>query len=193
MTADRRPTENLAAQPSTLTTRDGYTLSTRLIRPDDAPLLLDLFEQLSSESRRRRFHAGMDHLSEEYKQQAAAALAHVDNRTQGGAVLAIDPRAEGGEQIVGVARLARPEDRPEDEEAEAAITVRDDFQQRGVGTQLLRRLVLLARQMGIQTLVALIEADNEPALKVFRSLNLPTETHIRHAEVEMRIALTPQE
>jgi acetyltransferase len=168
-------------------TRDGHKLSSRLIQPADAPLLLDLFERLSSETRRRRFHIAVDHVSEELKRQTALELAHVDNRTQGGAVLALDKDEQGQPHIVGVARLARPAGQPDHPEAEAAIVVRDDFQGRGVGTELLRRMVLLAKQMQVKTIIAAIEADNLAAIKLFRALGLPTQTHTSHGEMEMRI------
>jgi RimJ/RimL family protein N-acetyltransferase len=114
-------------------------------------------------------------------------MADVDNRTLGGALLALARDDQGCEQAVGVARLARQPAQPDSPEAEAAVVVRDDFQGRGVGSELLRRLVLLAKQMGVRTLIAEIEADNEIAIRAFRALNLPTETTIRSAEVAMRI------
>ncbi|HXF61249.1 MAG TPA: GNAT family protein [Caldilineaceae bacterium] len=169
------------------TTRDGYPLSYRLIRAADARLLIDLFDRLSPESRRRRFHANLEHLSGEAKWERASALANVDNRTLGGAVLAIERDADGCEQVVGVARLARPPDQPHSPEAEVAVVVRDDFQGRGVGSELLRRMARLAQQMGVRTLVAEIEADNEAALRLFRGLALPAETTAHRGLVVMRI------
>jgi acetyltransferase len=174
---------------SELITRDGCRLKTRLIQPSDSELLIDLFEQLSSESRRRRFHLSVDNVSEDLKQRTAGEFANVDNRTQGGAVLAVDINGNGTEQIVGVARLARPAGHPNSPEAETAVVIRDDFQGRSVGIELLRRLVRLAQQMQIKTLIAIIEADNEPALKLFRKLELPTVTHVSRAEIEMRMTI----
>lgn len=170
-----------------LQTRQGLWLHTRLIRPTDAPGLLDLFEKLSPESRRRRFHADVDHLSEEAKQEGAARLAGVDNRTIGGAVLAVDPRDQA---IVGVARLAR-NGTPDDPEAEVAIVVRDDFHGQGVGYGLLLRLGPLAAQMGVRSMLAVIDADNYAAISLFRSLGLPTKSSTSQAETILRITLPP--
>jgi acetyltransferase len=148
--------------------------------------LIDLFDRLSSESRRRRFHFNPDNLSEKLKWSTACALADVDNYTAGGAVAALETDAEGIERIVGVARLGRPLGEPASPEAEAAVVIRDDYQGRGVGSELLRRMVLLAKQMGLRTIVAIIEADNEPALRVFRKLELPVVVRTQRAETEMR-------
>lgn len=176
----------LAEAPPCFTTRDGVCLRARSIQPDDAARLIDLFDRLSSESRRRRFHFNPDNLSDEMKWKTACALADVDNRGQGGAVAALEVDAAGVESIVGVARLGRPESEPNSPEAEAAVVIRDDYQGRGVGTELLRRMVLLAKQMRVQTIVAIIEADNEPALQVFRNLALPVVVRTHRAETEMR-------
>ncbi len=173
--------------PPTFRTRDGKLLYARLIRPEDAPLLLELFERLSSETRRRRFHADADHVSEERKQQVAQQLASVDNRTGGGAVLALERTPDGLEHIVGVARLARAEGQPYAPEAEAAIVVRDDYQGRGVGTELLRRMGLLAKQMRVTTVLAVIEAHNVRALHVFRNMELPYTVTTRRGETQMTI------
>jgi acetyltransferase len=181
--------QDLTELPPWFNTRDESQLAVRVIHPDDAGLLLELFEHLSSETRRRRFHTGADHVSEARKQEIAQQLASVDNCTQGGAILAIDIDDKGQEHIVGVARLARPEGKPDAPEAEMAAVVRDDFQGRGVGTELLYRLILLAKQMQIRTAQAVIDADNAAVIKISRSCGLPIECQTSHAETEIRIAV----
>jgi L-amino acid N-acyltransferase YncA len=90
-----------------------------------------------------------------------------------------------GQKIVGVMRLGAPEAGI----AEVAAVVRDDFQGRGVGRALLQRMPTLARQMGVQVVVASIEADNLPAIRLFRRLNFPMTSHTSRAEIELRIQL----
>ena len=188
MQNDRRYQGDIATEPERFTTPEGLQLRFRLIRPSDNDLLLDLFHHLSPVSRRRRFHADVERLDEETKQLAAIQLADVDNLTLGGAVLALVDE-DGKEQLMGVARFARPLGKPDHPEAEAAISVRDDYQRRSVGTELLRRLVLLAKQMQIRVMLADIESDNRPAIKLFYALDLPTETDVSHGEVMLRIAM----
>lgn len=194
------------------TTTDGYRLYSRLIRPDDAPLLLDLFEQLSSETRRRRFHMNVDHLSAEQKEAYARQLAAVDNRTAGGAVVAVDSQLPH-KPIVGVVRLARLDGYPSlpphasggstastthaanaqpaapQTVAEVAIVVRDDFQGRGVGRALVERLGPLARQMRLRRLVASIDADNMAALRLWHKLGVRSITTTTRGETELQIIL----
>ena len=170
-------------------TGSGETLSMRLIRPDDADLLIDFARRLSPESRRRRFHQSVEHFSESMIRQLAARLANVDNKTAGGAVLALTEKRDGEPQIVGVARLGREPGKADDPTADAAIVVQDEYQRQGVGTELLRRLVLLARQMGVQQMVAMIEPDNGKAIRLFRALDLPTETETSPGEMTLTIAM----
>lgn len=200
------PLRAWSSPPSWFTTTDGYRLYSRFIRPDDAFLLLELFEQLSSETRRRRFHMNVDHLAEDIKQAYAHQLASVDNRTTGGAVVAVDAQVTH-KPIVGVARLARldgsvalPPVFAGDHNAklqavaahaiaEVAIVVRDDFQGRGVGHALVERLGPLARQMRVRRLFASIDADNLAALRLWRKLGVTSITSTSRGETQLQIIL----
>ncbi len=164
--------------------KDGYWLYARLIHPEDQPRLLHLFDHLSSHARRRRFHSNVDHLDAVAINEYADRFAHVDNLHTGGALVAVDYQGTG-QKIVGVMRLGAPEAGI----AEVAVVVRDDFQGRGVGRALLQRMPTLARQMGVQVVVASIEADNLPAIRLFRRLNFPMTSHTSRAEIELRIQL----
>jgi RimJ/RimL family protein N-acetyltransferase len=172
-------------------TRGGTTLHLRTIRPEDAARLVEFFLHLSPDTRWRRFHVHIDNISPAQLADRARPMAEVDNRTDEGAVLALLGRGED-EEIVGVVRLARPEGQPAAPEAEAAVVVRDDFHGQGVGTELLRWMVLLAKAMHIETIVAIFQSDNEDAMRLFRELDLPYILQAHSGEMEMRIEV-PQE
>lgn len=177
--------QRLTAIPAWFLTKDGYWLYARLIHPEDEPRLLDFFEHLSSQARRQRFHANVDYLDAGTKAYHAHNFATVDNLHTGGAVVAVDYQG-GTQQFVGVLRLGAPQEKS----AEVAIVVRDDFQGRGVGRALLKRLPTLAQRMSVYTIIATISADNLPALRLFRRLNYPMTSHTSHAETELRITLS---
>ncbi len=172
------------AVPSWFLTKDGYWLYSRLIRADDAPRLLDLFDKLSSESRRLRFNATVDHIDPDTKEVHSRTLAEVDNTASGGAVVAVDHQ-RGQQVVVGVLRLGPVVEG----HAEVAVVVRDDYQGRGVGYALLQRLLPLAQRMGVHTVVASIQAGNLPALRLFRRLNYPIRAKTTRAETELQIHL----
>lgn len=173
---------------ASFTARGGATIRCRLIHPDDAPILIELFQRLSPESRRRRFNLPLEHLDESRIAQEARRLADVDNRTVGGAVLAFAGE-ESGDSLVAVARLGRFPHSPASPEAEAALVVRDDFQGQGIGTALMALLALLARRMAVQTLTASVQTDNEALFALLRSLQLPLERHTSHGETTISLAV----
>ena len=140
--------------------RDGATLRVRPIRPDDKGALASGFERMSPASRYRRFFAPLRRLSD----CDLAYLTEVDHRDHE-AVIGFE---SGSGEPVGVARFIRG---AEPTEAEVAVTVVDDWQGRGVATALLERLVVRAREEGIEHFVALVLPDNPDALRIFRHLS----------------------
>jgi RimJ/RimL family protein N-acetyltransferase len=138
---------------------DGLEVLIRPIRPADKRPLREAFERLSPQTRYRRFFAPLTRLTE----QDLRYLTEVDHRDHE-AIAAVNP--ENG-AIVGVARYVRAEDPGE---AEVAIVVGDPWQGHGVATALLRRLVVRAREAGIDHFVALVMSDNEDAIELFGHL-----------------------
>jgi RimJ/RimL family protein N-acetyltransferase len=68
---------------------------------------------------------------------------------------------------VGIARYVR--DREDPGAAEIAVTIVDDWQGRGLGTELLARLSDRACQEGIGRFTALVAADNAAAAGLLRN------------------------
>jgi RimJ/RimL family protein N-acetyltransferase len=158
--------------------RDGSTVVIRPIEPDDRDLLRAGFEQLSDHSRYMRFQAPLANLSE----QQLSYLTEVDHRDHEALVAVAPSSDETG--IVGVARFVRVNDRV----AECAVTVADDWQGRGVATELLDRLVQRAREEGIDRFTALVMAQNTEALRLLERLG-DTEQRRIGSQVELDIAL----
>ena len=152
----------------------------RAVRPEDAPGFAEAFEQLSETSRYRRFFTVKPRLSE----QSLAFFTDVDHHDHE-ALVAVAP---GSGQLVGVARFIRNPEEPD--QAEVAVTVIDAWQQRGVGTVLLRELAQRAAEEGIRHFTAEILAENRPMLNLARRLG-PAETASRGTMVSARIDLPP--
>ncbi len=152
----------------------------RAIRPADAPGLVEAFEQLSETSRYRRFFTVKPHLSE----RSVAFFTDVDHHDHE-ALVAVAP---GSGQLVGVARFIRNPEEPD--QAEVAVTVIDSWQQRGLGTALLRELAQRAAEEGIRHFTAEILAENRPMLTLARRLG-PAETASHGTTVSARIDLPP--
>src|SRR5712691_6651989 len=148
--ATRRP---LQLDPVETSLRDGTPVRVRRIRPDDKELLVEGFRRLSDESRYRRFMAPVNELSDD-KLVYLTELAFV------GHFAWVAVRADRAGEGLGVARYVRIDGEPE--VAEAAITVIDDYQGRGLGVLLLGLLAAAAWSAGITTFRAFVLEENEP-------------------------------
>jgi RimJ/RimL family protein N-acetyltransferase len=140
--------------------RDGSAVLIRQVRSTDAALLADGFGRLSAASRQMRFLGVKKELS-------AAELRYftdVDHHDHE-ALAALD--GVGG-QGVGIARYVR--DAGDPQAAEIAVTIVDDWQGRGLGTELLAALSDRARQEGIRRLTALADAGNVAVAALLRNV-----------------------
>jgi RimJ/RimL family protein N-acetyltransferase len=138
---------------------DGLSVLIRPIQPADKRRLADAFDRLSPATRYRRFFAPLERLTE----QDLRYLTEVDHHDHE-AMVAVNP--DNG-SIIGVTRFVRSDDPAE---AEVAVVVGDPWQQKGVATALLERLVERAREEGIDHFVALVLSENDGALEMFRHL-----------------------
>jgi GNAT superfamily N-acetyltransferase len=139
---------------------DGSEVRLRPVRPEDIPLLAAAWEAFGETSRYRRFMAPKSHLSTgdlEY----LTDVDHVDHE----AIAAVEPRTGAG---LGVARYLRHQKRPD--AAEAAVAVIDEWQGRGLGGVLLRRLSGRAAANGITTFTASMLTENRSMLHLFERL-----------------------
>lgn len=138
------------------TLRDGTLVRCRPISSDDRELLADGFARLSERSRYLRFHTAMARLSEAQLRY----LTDVDDHDHVAWValdLSADPPVGAG-----VGRFVRLTDEPD--VAEAAVTVIDEYQGRGLGTLLLGLLARSARERGVTTFRSYVLDENEEML-----------------------------
>jgi RimJ/RimL family protein N-acetyltransferase len=138
--------------------RDGSEVVIGPVGPADAALLQDGFSRLSPRSRQLRF-LGIK------KSLTAADLRYftqIDHHHHE-ALGAVD---RAGGQGVGVARWVRSTE--DAQTAEIAITVVDEWQRRGLGTELLGLLAERAREEGIHRFTALAGGDNAAVAGLLR-------------------------
>jgi GNAT superfamily N-acetyltransferase len=136
--------------------RSGQEVLVRPIRAQDSEGLLEGFQQLSPESRYRRFLAPQPTLG----RAQLRYLTEVDHHDHE-ALLAIDPLTRNG---LGVARFVRSRENPS--VAEVAVAVADDWQGRGLGTTLLQELAGRAREEGVSRFSATVLADNSGVIEM---------------------------
>ncbi len=171
-----------AASGKTVVLRDGSAVLIRQVHSADAPLLADGFARLSDASRQMRFLTKKKELSPA-ELRYFTDVDHHDHEALG----ALD---HAGGRGVGVARYVRDTEDPQ--AAEIAVTIVDDWQGRGLGTELLAQLSDRARQEGIRRFTALVAADNAAVAALLQNMSAEL---VRYGPgtVEYEIALAPRE
>jgi RimJ/RimL family protein N-acetyltransferase len=160
--------------------RDGSKALIRPVRSTDAALLADGFARLSPRSRQLRFLTRK-------KQLSSAELRYftdVDHHDHE-ALVALNPADGRG---VGIARYIRHARDPR--AAEIAVTIVDDWQGRGLGTELVARLSARARSEGICRFTALVAEDNVAVARMLRHTSARLADRGLGAD-EYEITLTP--
>ena len=77
--------------------------------------------------------------------------------------------------------------------AEAAFTVADEHQGRGIGTRLLERLAERAAEVGIERFVAYVLPDNRAMLGVFEAAGFELTRELEGGELEVQFPIAPTE
>ena len=138
------------------TIRDGGAIVIRTIRPDDKERLREHARGLSPESVHHRFMVYKRELSDEEVRR----FTELDFDQHVGIVAALSE--EGREHIIGVGRYFRTSK----DRGEAAFSVIDAHQGRGIGTLLLVHLSRIARRKGVTEFEADVLGDNVHMLDV---------------------------
>jgi acetate---CoA ligase (ADP-forming) len=163
--------------------RDGSTLRLRPPRAGDADHLLDFFGGLSEQSLYLRFHGFRS-----VTPQLVEPLLEPDWDERGALLGTLVE--DGGERVVAVGNYVRLRDPAV---AEAAFTVADEHQGRGVGTRLLEQLAERAAGVGIERFVAEVLADNRNMLGVFEAAGFALTRELQGGEVEVQFPIAPTE
>jgi GNAT superfamily N-acetyltransferase len=144
-----------------VTLKSGRQVWIRPIAAGDGPALRAAYDQLSDETKYKRFLAVKPHLTG----SDVRYLTQTDSSSHV-ALVATPPGAP--DEILGVARFVII---PEDiETAEFAIVVGDPFQADRLGSALMTRLALEARARGVKRFLATMLADNVAAHRLTVSL-----------------------
>jgi acetyltransferase len=140
------------------TTGGGLDIFIRPIKPEDAPLLQDLFGNLSRESVYNRFFSPLKRLSREM----LVRFSQIDYDREI-AMVALDAVKE--ERLLGVARIILG---PDADRGEFAIAVGDPWQGKGVGSRLLQHALRIAAARGVRTVYGKVLAENRRMVKLAR-------------------------
>ena len=188
MTEDKLPTTAIRPYPIHLVRpwkmKDGGDVVIRPIRPEDEPLMIEFHKKLSERSVYLRYFQPLK-LTQRTAHERLTRTCFIDyNREM---ALVAERKNEAGEaEILAVGRLSKLHGR---DEAELAAVATDAAQHKGLGTELYRRLIELARDAKLTRVVSTMLPENREmravcvkhGFKLFSSL----EDNAIRAELEL--------
>ncbi len=138
------------------TLKDGTEICVRPIRPEDEPLIVKFHETLSDRSVYQRYLHILK-LSQRVAHERLTRICFIDYDREMALVALHKEPGTGEQRIIGVARLKKTHGT---NDAEFALIVSDEYQGRGVGTELLRRMLQVARDERVSRVTGDILPDN---------------------------------
>jgi acetyltransferase len=146
--------------------RSGEEVTIRPIRPEDEPKLVTFHKKLSERSVYLRY-ASLMKLEQRVAHERLARICFIDYDREM-TLVAERMNDEGDKEIIGAGRLTQ---QPGRNEAEFGMLVIDDFQEEGIGTELLRRLVQVGEDEGLDRITADILDQNRAMQRVCEKLD----------------------
>jgi acyl-CoA hydrolase/GNAT superfamily N-acetyltransferase len=161
------------------TTRTGLNILMRPVKLSDEHLLKDFFYSLSSDSLYRRFISTRPDMHHERLQPFV-----VIDYTREMVILAVREH-EGQEQIMGMAQYTIDQTT---HTAEVAFVVRDDYQGKGVGAELLTYVTYLAKKGGLLGFTAAVLMENMQMLQLFERMGFIIEKRAEAGIYELKMS-----
>lgn len=161
-------------------TRGLIKILIRPIRPEDAPLMTELFESLTARSIYQRFLSPMKRLPS----GMLARFTQIDYDREISLVAFREDKPR--EQMMGISRIIIE---PDPKNAEFSVLVGDAWQGKGVGAELLKSSLRIARERGIESIWGLVLTENIQMLALARKMGFKMHRVPESNTYELRIDL----
>ncbi|MHA1973440.1 MAG: GNAT family N-acetyltransferase [Candidatus Hodarchaeales archaeon] len=161
------------------TTKKGLEILLRPVKISDEPLLKDFFYDLSDQSLYRRFMSVRKDIPHQRLQEFC-----IIDFTQEMVIVAVIKHSEILEEIVGVAQYGIDTNT---HTAEAAFVVKDNYQNKGIGTELMSYLTYLAKTTGLLGFTAEVLVENRGMLHLFETFFPNLQKRIYEGIYELRM------
>ncbi|MCL4477765.1 MAG: GNAT family N-acetyltransferase [Deltaproteobacteria bacterium] len=161
------------------TTNREFEILLRPVKISDEPLLKDFFYALSDDSMYRRFISTRTDMPHNRLQQFVAI-----DYTKEMIILAITGKEEK-EMIIGMAQYLIDTTR---HTAEVAFVVRDDYQNHGIGTELLSYITYIAKKNGLHGFTAALLMENKHMLHLLENAGFNIEKKSEGGMYELKMS-----
>ncbi len=159
--------------------KGGIQIQLRPIKPSDATMKHHLFYSLSKQAVVHRYLGHMKTMP----MKRIWPYVTVDYENEMNIVATVEE--EGNEDLIAIGSYVSI---PNTEKAEVALVVRDDWQNKGLGTKMLEYLVEVAKDKGFEGFTAWVLSDNDRMMHVFKKLGYDVqyrlEGNVYHVEIE---------
>ena len=165
--------------------KNGALITIRPIRPEDEPAVRRFHQTLSEQSVHQRYLQPLG-LEQRTAHERLIRVCFSDYDRE----IALVAQTQGDDRrIIGVARLTKQRGLGE-ASAEFAVLISDDVQRQGLGSELLRRLIEIARAEGVRVLRAETLPDNDGMQKLCRDagFNVERSGDRRRVHLELRLS-----
>jgi len=167
------------------TMKDGKESVIRPIRPEDEPLLIKLHQALSERTVYLRYFQPLK-LSQRTAHERLTRICFIDYDREM-ALVVEHKMADGAPEIVGIGRLSKLRGR---DEAELAVLVDDRFQHLGMGTELYRRLIAIARDEKVGKVVSTILVENQEMRAICVKLGFVLKSDFEDGTIRAELEIT---
>ncbi|MDX2447131.1 MAG: bifunctional acetate--CoA ligase family protein/GNAT family N-acetyltransferase [Desulfobacterales bacterium] len=164
------------------TIKENIDIFVRPVKPEDAPLFIDLFNALSPTSIYYRFFAPVKVL----KPEMLARFTQIDYDREI-ALVAIQEN-QHHEKLLAVARIIGD---PDGKHGEFAVVVGDPWHGKGIGAILLQKCLDIAKSRGFEIIEGCVLRENKNMLALGKKLGFKVEKHSDGGECELTCRLIP--
>jgi acetyltransferase len=177
-----RPYPTQYVRPWTMKNGDDAVI--RPIRPEDEPLLIKLHQALSERTVYLRYFQPLK-LSQRTAHERLTRICFIDYDREMAFVVE-HKREDGTSEIIGIGRLSKLRGR---NEAELAVLVDDRFQHQGMGTELFRRLIVVAQDEKLGRVVSTILTENREMRAIVQKLGFHLEADMEEGTILAELVL----
>jgi len=163
---------------------DGTELTIRPIRPEDEPAMVAFHETLSDRTVYQRYMQLLQ-LQQRVAHERLTRICFIDYDREI-ALVAEKKKADGTSEILGVGRLQKIHGT---NAGEFAIVVSDSLQGKGLGSELLKRLIEFAKDEKVGSIRADILSENIAMQKVCEKVGFKLKRSLTEPTVEAELAL----
>jgi acetyltransferase len=146
--------------------KGGEPVTIRPIRPEDEPLMIEFHTKLSERSVYLRYFQPLK-LTQRTAHERMTRICFIDYDREM-ALVVERKKPDGSPDIIAVGRLSKIHGRPE---AELAALVQDEFQNKGLGVELYRRLIQVAREAHLTKVHSNMLNENKEMQHLCKKLN----------------------